>query len=73
MLLAASHAQKIPSSTETMGRWGKVKGPILQLRKKGSASMSNSLGPRFRDWFTVPSGYVKIAIENGDVNSGFTH
>ena len=25
------------------------------------------------DWWMVPSGYVKIAIENGHRNSGFTH
>ena len=24
-------------------------------------------------WNCVPSGYVKIAIENGHRNSGFTH
>ena len=28
---------------------------------------------RFAKWNHVPSGYVKIAIENGHRNSGFSH
>ena len=30
-------------------------------------------GWTFQEWCQVPSGYVKIAIENGHRNSGFSH
>jgi hypothetical protein len=38
--------------------------------------LGDDLGPMFIDVQTqhvVPSGYVKIAIENGHRNSGFSH
>ena len=47
--------------------------PVQRQRKFSQVSGATSPSARFNMNSLVPSGYVKIAIENGHRNSGFTH
>ena len=47
-----------------------IANPILDPGVRVVGSQQPNLGKK---WTWLPSGYVKIAIENGHRNSGFTH
>jgi len=58
-----------PQNDKSVGRPGRY-------AACGEPSASASLGQQFMaswDINQIPSGYVKIAIENGHRNSGFSH
>ena len=47
-------------------QWGISKSPWVSILSYGHPILTTG-------WFGLPSGYVKIAIENGYRNSGFSH